>query len=125
MKFQISLLSLAVSSALLLSACQNDSNAKAVDAKAATAADAQAFIKQVNQDLRDNYPEEAAAQWVASTYINGDTQLLAAKANERSLARLKENTETAATFSGVEGIDPATGRALKLLERSTSMPAPR
>ena len=125
MKFQISLLSLAVSSALLLSACQNDSNAKAVDAKAATAADAQAFIKQVNQDLRDNYPEEAAAQWVASTYINGDTQLLAAKANERSLARLKENTETAATFSGVEGIDPATGRALKLLERSTSMPAPK
>ena len=35
-------------------------------------------------------PEMTAAQWLSSTYINDDSQLLAAKANERYLAQLNE-----------------------------------
>ena len=34
------------------------------------------------------YPELTAAQWLSSTYINDDSQLLSAKANERYLAQL-------------------------------------
>ena len=49
---------------------------------------AEQFIARVNQEMRDVYVELSAAQWISSTYINDDSELLAAKANERWLTRL-------------------------------------
>ncbi len=91
---------------------------------APTAAEADAFVAELNARSLEEFPEVAAAQWVAATYINDDTQLLAAKANERSLARLGEAIESAKRFAGLT-LSPDTARALKLLTLSAPMPAPR
>jgi peptidyl-dipeptidase A len=47
------------------------------------------FVARVNAEYKAMYPELTAAQWLSSTYINDDSQLLSSKANERFLAQLK------------------------------------
>lgn len=48
------------------------------------------FIASVNKTYLDNYREYNAAQWVYVTYLNEDSALLAAKANEKWMAMEKE-----------------------------------
>jgi peptidyl-dipeptidase A len=85
---------------------------------------ADAFIARVNDELRAMYPELTAAQWLSSTYINDDSQLLAAKSNERYLTQLNTWIEQAKRFEGQQ-MSPETARAIQLLKLATSMPAPR
>lgn len=94
-------------------------------AYAATPAEADSFVAAVNQELRDNYVEVTAAQWVSETYINGDTEVLVAKANERALGRLSANVEKSKAFIGASGLSPATQRGIDLLKLQTAMPAPK
>ena len=54
-------------------------------AQSVDAAAADRFVAGINQEIRDNYVEVTAAQWVAETYINGDTEVLVAKANENEV----------------------------------------
>ncbi|HET6603381.1 MAG TPA: M2 family metallopeptidase [Xanthomonadaceae bacterium] len=119
-------LALAVCAALAAgcnqNAAQQDTGAEA--AAEPKPADARSFVDQVNQQYLVVFPETAAAQWVAVTYINDDTQLLAAKAGERSLTLLKQNIEAAQKYKPLE-LDAATERSIKLLELATSMPAPK
>jgi peptidyl-dipeptidase A len=120
---------LALGTALALSACaapqQRADNARAASASTATPAEADAFVAKVNQDIRDHYVEDVAAQWVAATYITEDTGVLEAKASERSLTRLKDAIEESRQFDGVTGIAPVTGRGIEMLKRQSSMPAPK
>lgn len=92
--------------------------------KKGTAAEADAYVAKINEDYRHDYPETASAQWLASTYINDDSQLVAAKANERSLVQLNQYIEGAKRFDGVS-LSPASARALHLLKLGTAMPAPK
>ncbi|MCI1709487.1 MAG: M2 family metallopeptidase [Chiayiivirga sp.] len=129
MKVNRALLALAVSAALVaLSACESNSQPKgdAPEAAAATptAADADAFVARVNEEAKADYPEAASAQWIASTYINSDSQLVAAKANERSLAKLGANVEASKQYSSLQ-LKPETARGIHLLKLATSMPAPK
>lgn len=48
------------------------------------------FIAEVNKKYLDNFYEYNAAQWTYVTYINDDTALLSAKANEKLMALEKE-----------------------------------
>jgi peptidyl-dipeptidase A len=128
-KLNRALLALAVSAALVaLSACESNSQPKTDTpesaAAAPTAADADAFIARINEEAKADYPEGASAAWIASTYINSDSQLIAAKANERSLAKLGANVEASKQFSGLE-LKPDTARGIHLLKLGTSMPAPK
>ena len=129
MNFNRALLALAVSTAFVaLSGCEGNANPKSAPAPAAAAkatpADADAFVAKVNEEVKADYPEIAAAQWTSVTYINGDTQMLAAKANERSLAKLGANVEKSKEFSGLD-LKPETARSIHLLKLATSMPAPK
>ena len=81
------------------------------------------FVARVNQEMRDIYTELSAAQWISSTYINDDSELLAAKANERWLTRLNGWIEQARRFEGQQ-MSPSTARAIMLLKLMTAMPAP-
>jgi peptidyl-dipeptidase A len=93
---------------------------------AATAADAQAFVKQVNADLTRLAIEDSAAGWVQDTYITDDTQLLAARASERVLAYFSKAFKEATRFKDVKA-DEATMRSIKLLLQPSdqiSAPAP-
>jgi len=82
------------------------------------------FIARVNEELRAMLPEITAAQWLSSTYINDDSELLAAKGNERYLSQLNQWIAQAKQFEG-QAMSPQTARAIKLLKLATSMPAPR
>ena len=93
--------------------------------KAATAADAHAFVQRMNADYKTNYVEPNAAQWVAETYITDDTQWLTARANEDWLKWLAGEVEATRRFEGVAGIDASDQRALDLLKLQTAMPAPK
>lgn len=88
-------------------------------------ADAGALVDRLNDEFRADYPETAAAQWIASTYINQDSQLVASRANERYLAWLNEANAQARRFAGqAEGLAPTVRRSLDLLRLATAMPAP-
>ncbi|MGH6959944.1 MAG: hypothetical protein ACREE7_05630, partial [Dongiaceae bacterium] len=51
-----------------------------------TAAEADAFIAGINDELRKKLPLFNSASWLQSTYITSDSQAVAAKFNEEYLA---------------------------------------
>jgi peptidyl-dipeptidase A len=121
------LLAVAVVATLSLSACKRepspaaDGSAAQVDLDKETADE---FIARVNAEYKAMYPELTASQWLASTHISDDSQLLAAKGNERWLTQLNKWIEQARRFEGQE-MSPETARAIMLLKLGTSMPPPR
>ena len=129
MNHRNTLLALAIGAGLLsLGACKQD--AKQGDAStqgSATAPtadkDADAFVARVNKEIKATYPDLTAAQWLSSTYINDDSQRVAAKANERFLGQLNAWIKAAKQFEG-QKMSPETARAILLLKLSTSMPPP-
>ncbi|MCY7354109.1 MAG: M2 family metallopeptidase [Lysobacter sp.] len=126
------LLALAITASLLsLSACKKSPSPGAEAPVAGVAfkpppADetADQFIARVNAELKAMYPDLTAAQWVSSTYITDDTELLSAKSNERYLTQLKSWIEQAKRFEGKQ-MSPDTARAITLLKLGTSMPPPK
>ncbi|UHQ18277.1 M2 family metallopeptidase [Lysobacter sp. KIS68-7] len=82
------------------------------------------FIARVNNEIRAGYPELTSAQWLSSTYITDDSELVAAKANERNLAQLRGWIEQSKKFEG-QPMSPDTARAIMLLKTQVSMPPPK
>jgi len=81
------------------------------------------FIARVNREMRETYAELSSAQWLSSTYINSDSELVAAKAHERWLTQLNGWIEQSRKFEGKQ-MSPDTARAMSLLKLMTAMPAP-
>src|SRR5690606_32007665 len=94
------LLALAVGASIAtLAACKRDEPAADTAAPAVPKGEtADQFIARVNDEFKKMYPELTAAQWLSSTYINDDSQLLAAKGNERYLTQLNSWIEQAKRF---------------------------
>ncbi|WP_255505529.1 M2 family metallopeptidase [Alkalisalibacterium limincola] len=121
MTTQRALLALAITASLTLStACTVDASG---DNRPATAAEADAFVARVNAHMREHHPENASAQWLASTYIGPDSQRVASKANERALTSYSEWVEEARRFDGL-ALSPETARAIDLIKLGTAMPPP-
>ncbi|MEO6065777.1 MAG: M2 family metallopeptidase [Lysobacterales bacterium] len=133
---------LAASLTLLLGACNRDAATSAVvtttDGSASSApatpstpapqakgsaAEADAFIARINDTLRKDLPGLNSAQWLASTYINDDSQMLASQTNERFLEKQKEFIAESRKFDGVE-LSVPTARAIKLLRTAMTLPPP-
>lgn len=76
-------------SCIFLASC-NSSSTGGKNETPSTNKSAQAFIADVNDRYMDIYRETTAAQWAYVTYLNEDTSLLAAKANERLMTFEKE-----------------------------------
>jgi peptidyl-dipeptidase A len=85
---------------------------------------ADAFIARVNDEFRATYVELSAAEWISSTYITDDSELIAAKASERWLTHLNGWIEQSRRFEG-QPMSAATARSIMLLKLMTAMPAPR
>ena len=98
--------------------------APAVSGAAPADEDADAFVARVEREMYPVYAELSAAQWVSSTYINADSELLAAKANERWLAKLDGWIAQARRYEG-RPMKPETARALSLLKLMSPLPPPR
>ncbi|MEJ5208420.1 M2 family metallopeptidase [Denitratimonas sp. CY0512] len=128
MILQRTLLGGAIAASLLfLTACggaQDSASTPPAGQTTAQAESADAFVERLNRSLEDMTPEITSAQWLASTYINNDSQRVAAAANERWLAARNAFIEQARQFDP-EAQSPATARALHLLTSDAAMPAPR
>ncbi|HTL15446.1 MAG TPA: M2 family metallopeptidase, partial [Thermomonas sp.] len=129
MKPRIALLALAVAGSLGLSACSREASPPPAAGPAGQAAapageTADQFVARVNRELRAISAELNSAQWLSNTYINSDSELLAAKANERWLSTLNGWIEQSHRYDGQQ-LSPETARAIKLLKLMTAMPAPR
>ena len=96
------LLALGVTASVLgMAGCKKEPTPATGTATTAPAGEtADQFIARVNAEYLAMYPELTAAQWLSSTYINDDSQLLSAKANERYLTQLNSGIEQARKFEG-------------------------
>ena len=100
--------------ALLLGACDQ------AKAPAESPAD---FVSRIEREGNELAKESYAAAWVRSTYITQDTAVLAAKAGERGLAFESAVVKQAKQYKGAE-MDERTARAIELMLRGSSAPAP-
>ena len=81
------------------------------------------FVERIQQELLKLNAEAEAAAWVRNTYITKDTAILAAKAGERSLEFESRMVNQAKAYRGTE-MDASTARAIELMLRGSSAPAP-
>lgn len=120
MKFKSTFLIAAVLSASFVFA----SHAFAEDEHEKAAAEtAKEFVARIQTEGLVLAKEVEAAYWVRNTYITPDTAILASKAGEKSLAFESSVVAQAKQFQGTE-MDTETARAIELMLRGSSAPAP-
>ena len=127
MKHRHLLLASAIAAATLaLAACKKEAapGTDTASSSAPAGETADQFVARINAEFKAAYPEMTSAQWLSSTYINSDSERIAAKANERSLTQLNSWIEQAAKFDG-KPMSEDSKRAIHLLKLMSSMPAPR
>ncbi|MBI4166290.1 MAG: M2 family metallopeptidase, partial [Acidobacteria bacterium] len=88
-----------------------------------TVAEASAFIDGAEARLLDLQNEFSRADWVKSTYITDDTEILAALANARYIAATVEYAKQGRRFEGLN-LSPDVARKFRLLKLSLDLPAP-
>ena len=104
---------------LMLAACS-----PAPEPEAEPSESAAEFVERVNREYLDLFTEVGAIWWLRATHISYDTGLLAARAEEKWARWKTEVAEGSMKFEGRE-MTAETARALQILRRDTSMPAPR
>ncbi|MCL6543583.1 MAG: M2 family metallopeptidase [Bryobacteraceae bacterium] len=85
--------------------------------------EARAFLDQAEARLRALSEEASRAAWVQSTYITDDTEILAAKANQRLIEATVALVKQSRRFDGVN-LPPELARKMKLLRLSLTLAAP-
>src|SRR5262245_11506925 len=88
-----------------------------------TTEDARKFVDGAEQSLLKLWIEAGRADWVKSTFITDDTEILAAVANEKSISAGVRYAKEATRYEGLS-LDPETARKLKLLKLSLTVAAP-
>ncbi len=88
-----------------------------------TAAEAKAFVDQVNSDLKRLWIRSGTADWIKATYITDDAERNAAALNEDVMAYLSRAIRDSVRFDGVTA-DPDPRRMLYLLRIASPLPAP-
>jgi peptidyl-dipeptidase A len=99
-----------------------DSEAQAAQ-KPPTPAEAKAFVEEAEQTLLALWIDASRADWVKSTYLTDDTEVLAAEANEKSISAGVAYAKKATRFDGLK-LDEETARKLKLLKLALTVAAP-
>ena len=89
----------------------------------ATLAEAEAFMKNAEQQLDDLGIRAGRAQWVQENFITDDTETLSAQAQERLTAVVTQLALDARRFDNVKK-PPELERKFKLLRLSLTAPAP-
>ncbi len=93
-------------------------------AAALTPDDARAWIAKVEADLAAFVVEYSHVSWVNATYINHDTDTLAAKYGTELTLKQVAYAGEAARYARIEGLDEETRRKLDMLRNGVSLPAP-
>ena len=96
----------------------------ALERKAApTAAEAAAFMEELEAELLDLWIAMERSEWVKATFITHDTDLLAARANEVVMGFVSRKADEAKRFEKL-ALDEKLKRKFELLKLSLSLPAP-
>lgn len=85
--------------------------------------DPKSFIERAEADLLRLANETSQAQWVAANFITGDTEAIAARANEKLIQAGVKYAKEAARFDGASVPEDAA-RKLRLLKLALTLPAP-
>ena len=88
-----------------------------------TAADAKAFLDNVNQTMLKLGVEQNQAGWVQQTYITDDTDAVAARANQRYIDAVARFVKDATRFDKLD-LPPDQRRQLNVLKTSLVMVTP-
>ncbi len=91
--------------------------------KPPTVADAKAFLDRVEQSLLKLSTDSGRADWIHATYITGDSEILAAQADERAIAATVAFAKEATRFDKL-ALPPEMARKLKLLKLSLTLATP-
>src|SRR5215472_7174804 len=89
-----------------------------------TVADAQKFTDEAEQRLLGLTVNSSRADWVKSTFITDDTEILSADGNKELIAATTELAEQSRRFEGLD-LPPDVARKLKLLRLSLTLAAPK
>src|SRR5688500_1263356 len=90
----------------------------------ATPEGARQFIAEVEKDLFDLSVISGRSQWVNATYINDDTDALAAYFGTIATEKGVRYATLASRYSQVQGLDPDTARKLNILRGALVLAAP-
>jgi peptidyl-dipeptidase A len=96
--------------------------ASAADPKP-TADEARKWMNDVEQKLLILGIDSGRADWLRSTYIIDDSEILSAKLNERFIAATVQYAKESTKFDGLK-LDPETARKIKLLKLSLTIATP-
>jgi len=99
------------------------SRAPSTRGAAPSAAEAKAFVEKAEQRLLKLWIDQGRAQWIKSTYITDDTEILAAQADERAISAGVEYAKKATRFDRSK-LREETARKLKLLKISLTLATP-
>lgn len=88
-----------------------------------TVTEADSFVADAERRLLALQIKSNRADWVKSTFITDDTEIIAAEANENYIAAVKELAEAARKFDKLK-LPEVTARKLKLLKLALTLPAP-
>jgi len=91
---------------------------------APTAEDAAKFVAAAEQERATFSVDDNRIQWVNATYINDDTDALAAKSGARGTEMAVRQALEAAKYKDVPGLDPVVARKLDMLRNGLTLPAP-
>lgn len=107
---------------LALMSCTDNPNAQPSAGSGKDAADK--FLADAEKRLLDLNIKAGRADWVKSTFITDDTELIAAEANENLIAATTELAEQSRKYENLD-LSPEAKRKLKLLKLSLTLPAPK
>ncbi len=118
MRMFVSALALAIATPALAQ------TAPATPAAAPTAAEADAFVVAAEKELSGIFLPNSQAQWINATYINDDSDALAAYFDAGYTAAQVRLATGAARFTNVAGLSFDTKRKLDLLRNSITLASP-
>jgi peptidyl-dipeptidase A len=107
----------AVCAALLLAVLLAGADRKA------TPEEARKFIDEAEQKLLTLNVDAGHADWIKDTYITDDSEIVAAKMDERAINAQVEYAKQSTRFDGLK-LDPVTERKIKLLKVSLTLATP-
>jgi peptidyl-dipeptidase A len=108
---------------LILVFCLGSGLCLADNAKSPTLADARAFLDRAQSKLLELSVREQQADWVKSTFITYDTEILAAQADEDLIAATMQLAKESTRFSHLK-MPEEMARQFKLLRLSLTLAAP-
>jgi peptidyl-dipeptidase A len=91
--------------------------------QATNSGDARSFIDEAEQKMLALNIDSGRADWIKSTYITDDTEIISAKLDERAINLTVDYAKQSTRFDGLD-LDPVTARKLKLLKLSLTIATP-